>query len=95
MGGYVTKDGHVDLARAQLILEGLSKQEGAIFARRRQNDLNQEAKNKRRQEMTDARERKRARRVSSESIIPHPSPSILSEPKLCCNGNIILQYLPI
>ena len=27
MGGYVTKDGHIDLERAQLILNGLAKQE--------------------------------------------------------------------
>ncbi|KAL8726274.1 MAG: hypothetical protein Q9166_006820 [cf. Caloplaca sp. 2 TL-2023] len=36
MGGYVTKDGHVDLERAQFILDGLAKQEDAIFRRRRQ-----------------------------------------------------------
>ena len=38
MGGYVTKDGHVDLQRAQYILAGLAKQEDAIFRRRRQTD---------------------------------------------------------
>ena len=39
MNGYVTKDGHVDLERAQVILEGLAKQEDAIFKRRRQADV--------------------------------------------------------
>jgi 5'-3' exoribonuclease 2 len=36
MGGYLTKDGHVDLERAQFILDGLAKQEDAIFRRRKQ-----------------------------------------------------------
>ena len=48
MGGYVTKDGHVDLARAQIILEGLAKQEDAIFKRRREGELKREANEKRR-----------------------------------------------
>ena len=48
MGGYVTKDGHVDLARCQTILEGLGKQEDAIFKRRREGELRKEAAAKRR-----------------------------------------------
>ena len=36
MGGYVTKDGIVNLERAQYILDGLAKQEDAIFKRRRE-----------------------------------------------------------
>ncbi|PQE27507.1 5 -3 exoribonuclease 2 protein [Rutstroemia sp. NJR-2017a BBW] len=40
MGGYLTKDGHVDLERAQFILDGLAKQEDAIFKRRRQSEEN-------------------------------------------------------
>ena len=47
MGGYVTKDGAVDLARAQLILNGLAKQEDAIFKRRREVEERREANNKR------------------------------------------------
>ncbi|SMR41721.1 unnamed protein product [Zymoseptoria tritici ST99CH_1A5] len=50
MGGYVTKDGHVDLARAQSILAGLAKQEDAIFKRRREADKKSEQRNKRNQE---------------------------------------------
>lgn len=38
MGGYLTKDGDVNLERAQLILNGLAKQEDAIFRRRRQTE---------------------------------------------------------
>jgi 5'-3' exoribonuclease 2 len=48
MGGYLTKDGHVDLERAQLILEGLAKQEDAIFRRRKQAEERREAGAKRR-----------------------------------------------
>lgn len=36
MGGYVTKDGTVNLERVQYILDGLAKQEDAIFRRRKQ-----------------------------------------------------------
>lgn len=43
MGGYVTRDGHVELERAQMILEGLAKQEDAIFKRRKEIDDRKEA----------------------------------------------------
>jgi len=48
MGGYLTKDGHVDLERAQFILDGLAKQEDAIFRRRRQTEEKRDANAKRR-----------------------------------------------
>lgn len=48
MGGYLTKDGHCDLARAQLILAGLAKQEDAIFRRRKETEDRREASFKRR-----------------------------------------------
>ncbi|KAI9780412.1 MAG: 5'-3' exoribonuclease 2 [Candelina submexicana] len=48
MGGYLTKDGHVDLDRAQFILNGLAKQEDAIFKRRRQTEERRDANAKRR-----------------------------------------------
>ena len=48
MGGYVTKDGHVDLKRAQFILDGLAMQEDAIFKRRKQTEDRREAGAKRR-----------------------------------------------
>ena len=48
MGDYVTKDGHVDLERAQFILDGLAKQEDAIFRRRRQTEERRDANAKRR-----------------------------------------------
>lgn len=48
MGGYVTKDGHIDMERAQFILDGLAKQEDAIFKRRKEQEDRREANAKRR-----------------------------------------------
>ncbi|KAI0020414.1 exoribonuclease Dhp1 [Xylariomycetidae sp. FL0641] len=48
MGGYLTKDGHVDLKRAQFIMDGLAKQEDAIFKRRKEVEDRREASFKRR-----------------------------------------------
>jgi len=48
MGGYVTKDGHVDLSRAQMILSGLAKQEDGIFRRRKAQEEKMAANQKRR-----------------------------------------------
>ncbi|MBE7180790.1 MAG: hypothetical protein INR71_06205, partial [Terriglobus roseus] len=50
MGGYVTKDGHVDLERAQYILGGLAKQEAAIFKRRKETEDRKAAAEKRREQ---------------------------------------------
>jgi 5'-3' exoribonuclease 2 len=55
MGGYVTKDGFVDLNRAQYILNGLAKQEGTIFKRRKEIEDRREAKAKRRKLDSEAR----------------------------------------
>ncbi|KAJ6441695.1 5'-3' exoribonuclease 2 [Purpureocillium lavendulum] len=48
MGGYVTKDGHIDWNRAQCILDGLAKQEDSIFKRRKEQEDRREANAKRR-----------------------------------------------
>lgn len=48
MNGYVTKDGYVDLERAQFIMSGLAKQEDAIFRRRKQQEDRREENAKRR-----------------------------------------------
>lgn len=50
MGGYVTKDGIVDLKRAQVILAGLAKQEDGIFRRRRQAEERKERNIQRRKD---------------------------------------------
>lgn len=48
MGGYLTKDGEVDLERVQYIFQGLAKQEDAIFRKRREIEERREASFKRR-----------------------------------------------
>jgi 5'-3' exoribonuclease 2 len=55
MGGYVTKDGTVDLKRAQYIFDGIAKREDKIFKDRREADLRREANNKRRKLEREAR----------------------------------------
>ncbi|KAK0871133.1 5'-3' exoribonuclease 2 [Friedmanniomyces endolithicus] len=61
MGGYITKDGHVDLTRAQVIMEGLTKQEDAIFKRRRETEVRKDAAQKRREEQKNRDNNKRQR----------------------------------
>jgi len=65
MGGYLTEDGHVDFRKAQLIMQGLAKQEDAIFRRRRQAEERKAANEKRRKQ--EAEERSRKKRRSSPS----------------------------
>ncbi|KAJ9615897.1 5'-3' exoribonuclease 2 [Cladophialophora chaetospira] len=61
MGGYLTCDGKVDLARAQIILQGLAKQEDAIFKRRKEAADKQAVKDQRRNAANQAREAREAR----------------------------------
>lgn len=56
MGGYLTCDGTVDLARAQCILQGLAKQEDAIFRKRKEVEEKRDRNQKRRQEQDNRRE---------------------------------------
>ncbi|POR33298.1 5'-3' exoribonuclease 2 [Tolypocladium paradoxum] len=53
MGGYITKDGHIDWERAQCILDGLAKQEDAIFRHRKEQEDRREANAKRRKLHSD------------------------------------------
>lgn len=48
MGGYLTNHGKVELARAQIILEGLAKSEDEIFQRRKEAEERQDRNEKRR-----------------------------------------------
>lgn len=48
LGGYITKDGHIDLERAQCIMDGLAVQEDSIFKRRKEQEDRREASFKRR-----------------------------------------------
>ncbi|KAJ5658725.1 5'-3' exoribonuclease 2 [Penicillium longicatenatum] len=67
MGGYLTEDGQVNFSRAQLILQGVAKQEDAIFRRRRQGEERKAANQRRREEQERARNNEHAskRRRSS------------------------------
>jgi 5'-3' exoribonuclease 2 len=56
MGGYLTCDGKVDLARAQIILQGLAKQEDAIFRRRKETEDKEALRNQRRNRGREARD---------------------------------------
>jgi 5'-3' exoribonuclease 2 len=55
MGGYMTKDGQADLERTQYILNGLAKQEDAIFRRRKETEDRREAGAKRRKLQEESR----------------------------------------
>lgn len=70
MGGYLTKDGHVDLSRAQMILEGLAKQEDAIFKRRKEVEDRKEASAKRRKLNEQRNEKRRSRPSDDASSLP-------------------------
>ncbi|MCJ1353283.1 MAG: 5'-3' exoribonuclease 2 [Icmadophila ericetorum] len=85
MGGYVTKDGQVNLQRAQYILDGLAKQEDQIFRRRRQTEERKDSNAKRRrmddQNQNNSRNspqngntptRGNGRRASTNPITPPP-----------------------
>jgi 5'-3' exoribonuclease 2 len=74
MGSYLTKDGSVELKNAQIILQGLAKQEDAIFRRRRQAEERKQANEKRRKEQDEARnaERSQKRRRSSPQFDAGP-----------------------
>ena len=75
MGGYVTKDGHVDLERLQFIMDGLAKQEDAIFKRRRQTDERKNANAKRRKLEEQNRNGKRYSRDNNEAVSNGQRPS--------------------
>ena len=65
MGGYVTKDGQVDLSRAQYILNGLAKQEDSIFRKRREIDVRRENNAKRRKVEEENRNKRQFEPVSN------------------------------
>ena len=69
MGSYLTKDGKVDLERAQFILDGLAKQEDAIFRRRKHNDDRREANAKRRK-LEDERRKSSRDSMGNNGFVP-------------------------
>lgn len=46
MGGYLTNNGRVELARAQVIMDGLASREDEIFRKRKENETRQEEADK-------------------------------------------------
>ncbi|KAI9892000.1 MAG: 5'-3' exoribonuclease 2 [Vezdaea aestivalis] len=72
MGGYVTLDGDVNLERAQFILDGLAKQEDAIFRRRKQTEERRAEEDARRKEED---ERRRGGRNHNNSVSNNGSPA--------------------
>jgi 5'-3' exoribonuclease 2 len=79
MGGYVTCDGTVNLARAQIILEALGEKEDAIFNRRHQRiptplfaDANFKRTKDKRTEMPKGNEEKLLRKIKfQKTYLPH------------------------
>ena len=87
MGSYLTKDGHVDLERAQFILDGLAKQEDAIFKRRRQTEERKDTNAKRRKLEQQNRNNSRHSGVGNSMA----SDGARKSPKYCTstqNGNV-------
>lgn len=71
MGGYLTNHGKVEMARAQIILEGLAKSEDEIFQKRKQDEERQEDRNKR-QRRDDHRRQDEAKARREGRPIPRP-----------------------
>ncbi|KAL1704363.1 putative strand exchange protein, partial [Schizophyllum commune] len=87
MGGYLTNNGEIELARAQVILEGIGQREADIFRRRREAEQRQDHNAKRRK--LEQEQRKNA------SVPVGPSPSLnLSAPLNGVGPPLIHPSLP-
>ncbi|KAI5789728.1 exoribonculease Dhp1 [Peziza echinospora] len=79
MGGYVTKDGIVNMECVQFILDGLAKQEDLIFRRRREAEVRREEGQKRRKIEQNAKKHERRNQKKEETqraaleSLPEPS----------------------
>ena len=82
MGGYVTKDGHIDLAKAQVILDGLAKQEDSIFKRRKEQEDKREANFKRRKVQQERENQRGGRQPKADSRDPNASLTTHNQPSL-------------
>lgn len=92
MGGYVTKDGHIDLDRAQYILNGLAKQEDMIFKRRKETEDRREANFKRRKLQ---QEEQNSRRNHSANYAQSNGKSRASHPDFVAPVPELLNLQPI
>lgn len=91
MGGFLTKDGHVNLERAQYIFNGLAKQEDAIFKRRKQVEDRREASFKRRklQDQRNGRsggQNGRGTNDDNENVLPGGLPKALTHDMIVNRG---------
>lgn len=102
MGGYVTKDGHIDLERAQRILDGLAKQEDAIFKRRKEQEERREANAKRRKLQNDnsshrgnhrppIEDRKGGHHDPSQGLPLYPISSYPKDPPLAITHDMVVN----
>lgn len=89
MGGYLTKDGSVDLEKVQFVLDGLAKQEDAIFRRRKQGEDRREAGAKRRK----LEEQGRAGRANTNDR-PGYEDAVLSAPSNRTRGKGVQDSAP-
>lgn len=71
MGGYLTNHGEINLARAQIILEGLAKREDDIFRRRREAEERQDQ---------NAKRRKLENQIKNGTIAPSAALGLTSGP---------------
>ncbi|KAF7981596.1 hypothetical protein HWV62_32650 [Athelia sp. TMB] len=71
MGGYLTNHGHLELARAQIILDGVAQRETDIFKRRREAEERQDQNAKRRKIEEDQRRNSQVKSVSAGSGPSH------------------------
>ncbi|WRT69101.1 uncharacterized protein IL334_006085 [Kwoniella shivajii] len=78
MGGYLTNHGKVNLDRAQIILEGLAKNEDEIFQKRKEDEERQDHHSKRRR--VDDHRRQNEAKSSSKSGAPDSSHTRFDSP---------------
>ncbi|KAI0484611.1 exoribonuclease Dhp1 [Xylariaceae sp. FL0804] len=86
MGGYLTKDGHVDLSRVQYIFDGLAKQEDAIFRRRKETEDRREAGFKRRKLQEQQRNGQGGDRGGHNNGLPGGLPKALTHDMIVNRG---------
>ncbi|KAK5940312.1 5'-3' exoribonuclease 2 [Knufia obscura] len=91
MGGYLTCDGEVDLARAQVILQGLAKQEDAIFRKRRENDERRERNQERRKRQDEQREQRESRNSKQRRGSPDYTQGANALPASEINYNMVVN----
>ncbi|KAI0376580.1 exoribonuclease 2 [Hypomontagnella monticulosa] len=94
MGGFLTKDGHVNLERAQYIFNGLAKQEDAIFRRRKETEDRREASFKRRKLQEQQRNGRnngqydRSNNTTTDSYVPGGLPKALTHDMIVNRGAV-------